>query len=80
MLSCDPLDVDDVSVEGEFDEEDEDSFETDEDLEDDSDVIEDDDGVEVETIDSEEFEVTMVMYPILLPWILCTGLQWWLIR
>ena len=36
----------------------EDDFETDEDL-DDSGVIEEDDDVEVETIDTEEFEVTI---------------------
>jgi len=51
--------IDEVSVEGEFDEEEEeDDFETDEDL-DDSDIIEEDDDVEVETIDTEEFEVAM---------------------
>jgi len=53
------LDDVELEVEGEFDEEEEDDFETDEDLDD---VIEEDDDVEVETIDTEEFEVTMVMY------------------
>ena len=63
---------------GEFEEEDDDFDDDESDME--EEVIEEDEDVEVETVDSEEFEVTLVLLPLCYYGYHMTGRYWNLIR